>query len=203
MEEQLKLITQQLIDLNKNILPNNWDIALVFATIFLGLVAIFGDRIRKYFFKPRLEFQKIKTTSQSIGEGNVIMIHRLIIKNIGWSPAYNVRVILSEIYEKERYSNYLIRENFIPAILNWTHMNKNRDISRDEIVYLDVAQHDSNSGKYKICWPLDLMPIDRDLTEFDSNKNFKLIVDFFEKDRKLERVELLFNPSHNNIKIKN
>lgn len=118
----------------------------VITTSLLGLIAIFGEQIRSYFFKPKLVFDGFKKTSQRIPvpspyeKGQYIeedhLFQRLIIRNIGKIRAKEVRVLLT--YEE---GNREELKNFIPIPLNWTHYNKSsRDISRGEPAYVDIFE---------------------------------------------------------------
>src|SRR6185295_10962520 len=69
-------------------------------TLVLGIIAIFGDQIKKAFLKPKIRGVQLVTTWQKIENiDEAVIFTRLIVKNIGSSSAKDVRALLT-------YSDY-------------------------------------------------------------------------------------------------
>jgi len=159
-------------------------IATLISTLFLGALALFGDQIRAYLFKPNLQPVEPVRTSQSIGSDKYIY-YRLIVKNVGRFVvvAREVRVLLT-------YTEPLI--NFIPIPLAWTHFNANssRDIPRGEPAYVDILRKKEGEQIYHFCWSPGTGSDDPVLNDFDQSKNIRL--EFFERNRKIGDIYLRY-----------
>ena len=94
-----------------------------------------GRYIKPYLgIKPRLEVLELIRFHQAH------YIWRLAIVNNGRETAKNVQVDVVKIYDEG-----VLRENFLPMPLPWTHTDKeSRDISPKQTVYLDVFYHKIN-----------------------------------------------------------
>lgn len=170
----------------------------VIATLLLGAIAIFGDQIRNYCFRPKLVFDGFKKTSQLIPapspykKGEYItenhIFQRLIVRNSGRLRAKEVRVLLT--YED---GNKKELENFIPIPLNWTHWNKSsRDISRDEPAYVDVIERKDDEKTYKFCWSYETgHSIEPLLMNFKPEYG-NIRLEFFERDSKVGDIYLKY-----------
>lgn len=110
------------------------------STVFPSIVALLvaggiGRYIKPYLgIKPCLEVLELVRFHQAH------YIWRLAIVNNGRETAKNVQVDVVKIYDEG-----VLRENFLPMPLPWTHTDKeSRDISPKQTVYLDVFYHKIN-----------------------------------------------------------
>lgn len=176
----------------------------VLATMILGILAIFGNQIRSYFFRPSLrpvdKKRTIQLTPKVIG-GAVYhknyVFHRLIIKNTGKVRATDVRVLLT--YEK---GNQKELENFIPIPLNWTHWNKtSRDISRGEPAYIDIFSREEDTEDYNFCWSQETgYSVEPLLLKFRPRfGNIRL--EFFERDSKIGDIYLKYSQVSDSLEV--
>jgi hypothetical protein len=176
----------------------------VISTTILGILAIFGEQIRSYLFKPDLQpadnpvrtSQKIpwrKSDGLIYNEG--FIFHRIPIKNAGKATAREVRVLLTYIKSVE---------NFIPIPLNWTHWNKSsRDISVGETAYLDVLQKRDVLTDIWFAWSGETgMPVEPTLSTFNPELG-NLRLEFYERDRKVGDIVLNFSSEKDELKIVN
>lgn len=166
----------------------------VIATTILGVLAIFGEQIRSFLFRPNLrEADSPVKTSQLTpfpkSDGFIyhenFLFYRLPIKNVGRASAREVRVLLT--YMKSV-------DNFIPVPLNWTHWNKStRDISVGETAYLDILKKREALSDIEFCWSSEAgVPVEPRLKVFDSNLG-DFLLQFYERDRKVGEIKLHFS----------
>lgn len=150
--------------------------AAIVGTLILAVIAIWGDQLKKFLFKPNIRPIEFVRTSQRRTDGTADTYHRLIVKNVGSIVAKDVRVLLTYIQPKK---------NFIPVPLNWTHWNRTtRDISRGEPAYIDVLYKSPGETSYKFCWSYETgHPSEPILVSLDEEK--KLRLEFFERDHKV------------------
>lgn len=168
----------------------------IVGTLILGSLALFGNEIRSWLFRPELSPIEFKKTYQRIPRniGGAIyhkeyIFHRLIVKNTGSMRAKDVRVLLT--YEK---GNQKELKNFIPVPLNWTHWNKSsRDISRGEPAYVDVLMKEVGKPDYEFCWSYETgSAVDPLLMNFYP-KFGNIRLEFFEHDSKIGDVGLKYD----------
>ena len=166
----------------------------VIGTLILGILAIFGDQIRKIILKPKIKgVEPIRTFQEN--ETQIHIYQRLIVKNIGSVSAKEVRVLLT-------YLDGSKTENFIPFPLNWTHWNKTtRDISRNEPVYIDVLSKTDIGRPYKFCYSQEVgIPWEPDLINFDTAKG-NLRLEFYERDNKVGSIILNYSKKEDKLFI--
>jgi hypothetical protein len=165
----------------------------VIATLILGVLALFGNQIKGYWFKPNLKPIESVRTSQLINNEEYIY-HRLIVKNIGWVAAREVRVLLTYLKPLK---------NFIPIPLRWTHFSKSssRDIARGEPAYVDILRKKGVERIYYFCWAPETGSNDPLLSVFNPEYG-NLRLEFFERDRKIGDILLEFLELKNDDKLK-
>lgn len=159
----------------------------VLASVILGIIALFGDRIRRHIFKPNIQPIQAEKTSQQIG-GETYVYQRFIVKNARrkWfrfllpNEATCVHVFLTY----ERVENL---PNFIPLPLAWTHFEtKTRDTPPGEEVYVDLFRKKIGEEKYQFCWAPQTGSEDETLKYFDSDgKRGRIRLEFFDSTQKI------------------
>ncbi|MFA6076785.1 MAG: hypothetical protein WC735_01775 [Candidatus Paceibacterota bacterium] len=166
----------------------------VVGTLVLGILAIFGDQIKKYFFKPKIRGVEIIETWQENHE-EALIYKRLIVKNIGKAPAKDVRAMLT-------YTDGG-KLNFLPVPLNWTHWNTTtRDISQHEPAYLDIMCRQLSDSQYKFCWSLQVgQPLESDFIYFDTQMR-NIRIEFYERDNKVGDVYMQYLIDRGKLLIK-
>jgi hypothetical protein len=166
----------------------------VIGALFIGILALFGDQIKKFLFKPEIEGIEFKKTFQQVRD-EIYIYHRLIVKNIGYVVAKEVRVLLT-------YLDASQAENFIPAPLNWTHWNtRTRDISRGEPAYIDILVKINTREPYRFCWSYEVgTPYESDLIFFDISKG-NLRLEFYELDSKVGDIVLNYSEKEDRLVI--
>ncbi|MFW6174126.1 MAG: hypothetical protein ACOC5T_10325, partial [Elusimicrobiota bacterium] len=110
------------------------------ATIILALVALYAaenEYFRKFFFKIKIVFEDIK-----IVEREDCIISRLILKNLGSSPARKSVVFVKSIANyNEEEGDWNEVEDYIPYPLRWTHFDKiEKDIYPKNLYMLDLCK---------------------------------------------------------------
>jgi hypothetical protein len=164
-------------------------------TLILGSLALFGNEIRSWLFRPELSPVECKKTLQLIPKNingavyhRKYIFYRLIIKNIGNMRARDVRVLLT--YEKGDQKEL---KDFIPVPLNWTHWNKSsRDISRKEPAYVDILRKEDGGLNYEFCWSNETgNPVEPLLMNFYP-KFGNIRLEFFEHESKIGDISLKY-----------
>ena len=164
------------------------------ASLFVGVLALFGDRLRAKWFKPSLHFLDVIKMNQE-EEGKILIFYRLHIKNRGDSPAKEVRVQMS--FRKCGQSESAKGPISIP--LRWTHISEaTRDISCDEEADLDVLCKEGDSHYY--CWPYHRTS-DQDLSGPGKNNDYLFELSFFERNRKLQKATLRFHSKDERLEL--
>ncbi len=138
---QLEENSELLRKLNSpNVFTLEFLISLLFSII-PSIVALciaggIGRFIKPYFgIKSELEILELRRFRQKHH------VWRLVVVNNGREIAKNVQVDVIRMHDEN-----ILRENFLPMPLPWTHVNKeNRDILPKQTVYLDVFYHKINS----------------------------------------------------------
>lgn len=168
-----------------------WAMVSAVGTVVVGVLAIFGEPLRKYFLSPCLSAVEVASTKQRIGQDDY-RYQRLIVRNVGLSAAREVRILLT--YTKAP-------ENFIPVPLAWMHwQGPSRDVSRGEPAYVDVLQKREGADKYSFCWPAGLGSSDELLDKFDPGLG-KIRLEFFERDRQIGDVTLQYSKENDKLDI--
>ena len=111
----------------------------VIASIIIGFIAIFGERIRNFLFKPKYQFDVLQTEQKISGETRDYK--RIKISNMGRRKAKNVKLFLEEILDIKD-GTIVVRENFIPMPLAWTHGDySSRNIVANESAFIDLGSY--------------------------------------------------------------
>lgn len=162
-------------------------------TLILGVIAIFGEQIRKLLFRPKLMPVEVVRTEQKVG-GSIFIYQRLIVKNVGLAGAKGVRILLT-------YSSTL--RNFIPVPIAWTHwQTAARDIAQHEPAYIDILRKETGTDIYSFCWPFENgIPYEKLLLGFDQ-KHGDIRLEFFEHDQQVGDIILEFLNEEDVLKIK-
>jgi hypothetical protein len=171
-----------------------WTAIGAIITFLAVFMALFGDQIKNWFFKPKIQAVEPKVTAQK-HNGKTFLYHRLIVKNarrtslFPWLPtqAKGVRVLLT-------YKNLPNENNFIPIPLRWTHFNESlfRDLPFGEEAYVDIFVEENNDGKYKFCWAPNTGSDDPDLAYYNPQYG-DIRLEFFEQNQKIGDIYIEFN----------
>ena len=131
---QLKSITESIAKMAKGV-NNSWTvwIAPIFSlmtALFLGYIAIFQDKIKHYFYKPKFDVQIVHyhIYSSRIRDSNSHYNFLFKIKNVGKSSMEDVEVLVQEIWELNEKRGKEI--NFIPLKLKWKNYDNNLTMSK-------------------------------------------------------------------------
>jgi hypothetical protein len=150
------------------------------------ILAIWGERIKLIFIRPKLSFLEVKATRQRIGNQDVVM-YRLVLKNSGKAMARDVRATVSQ-------NRNIDQNRFIPFPLNWTHIDgRKRSIACEEEAYLDLFQQ--NGANYIWYWPGGRIPDEYALSNLNTVGKSKIQITFHEESSFLGFVELEFDPT--------
>lgn len=98
----------------------------VIATLVLGFIAIFGDRIRAFIFKPkvRLSFKLALPYSHKVpwGSGGILKCYsyylRVKVENVGKASLEDVEVMLADVKKKIKKVNMWIPSISFPCFYN-------------------------------------------------------------------------------------
>ncbi len=192
--KSLSLMSDQLDRIADGI-NSPWPTISAIGTIAVGILAIFGEPIRKVFLPPCLSAVEVVPTTQRIGQDDY-RFQRLIVKNVGLSTAREVRVLLT--YDKNGQPP---PQNFVPIPLAWMHWRRpSRDISRGEPAYVDILKKKENADKYNFCWPDGLGSSDELLDRFDP-KHGSIRLKFFERDRQIGDITLRYSSETDKLDI--
>ncbi|MBK8483661.1 MAG: hypothetical protein IPL31_04755 [Saprospiraceae bacterium] len=114
------------------------------------MVALFGDKLKRKLWKPKLKFKNVLQTEQ-----NSFINFRLVIENDSNNIAEQVEFDILEVKD-----NDTLRSNFIPAPHSWTHIENNslRDIFPHQTVYLDIIRMNVKYTWASLCAPV-ILPI--------------------------------------------
>jgi len=172
--------------------PSLTDWLIAIGTIGLAIVAIWGERLRRIIFRPKLKCSQVKITNQNIkpwGETTELIevqVYRLPITNIG-SPALQVSATVI-------YISNANPERFIPIPLNWTHVDdRERDISTEDEVFLDLFQRTTDK-RYAWQWPKFGFISEKELSDISkSDEPIKITIKLSEKYSVLRYVNLVLN----------
>lgn len=103
----------------------------IFVALFLGLMGIFQDNIRRLFQKPKLipqiylsppDCHKIALTNSSTGQRICDTYYfRFRIINDGNSAMEDVEILTTELYKKQLNGRYTKINSFLPINLVWAH----------------------------------------------------------------------------------
>ncbi len=97
----------------------------IIASVFIGIVAIFGEKIRGFIFKPKLSvgIENIFPyySLSQFESGSKFHIYRMIIKNEGNADAKNVQVYLNKVEQKGADGKFATHTNILPINLNWSY----------------------------------------------------------------------------------
>jgi len=150
MDIYLKQIAEELAKWNTKTDWPSWLVAG--ATIILGIVAIFQDRIRSLFFKSNVYPYEKQYNFKQIG----VLITRLKVINNGKETAKNATFViegLSYVIENKEYP----ANNFCSYPLKWTHRDETDviDLYRNRPYYLDLCEViiDELPPRVRICSP--------------------------------------------------
>lgn len=153
----LKHIIIKIIHLLKNLSNMNWYKDPLWwtaiGTIFLGVVALFGEWLKTKFWHPNIKPEE----SVIVEQRKKLFVIRLILYNFGRASARELEAVITKIIDPDSKP----RDNFIPVPLNWTHSQlwENtrpkivRDIHPKQPCYLDVADFitdDENNPKLRL-----------------------------------------------------
>lgn len=153
-------------------------------------IAIWGEAWKRL-PKTSIIATNVVTTSQAQGDGGVLLISRVAIKNVGKRPISNLRCNM-EVIEHRTGETLTIRPNFVPVPLNWMHYSDKREIAIHETALLDVIQHVSSEDDYRICWPNNILPYEPSLSRISLSEESVLHLVFYATDA-LGEVKLLLN----------
>ena len=108
-------------------------IMAIVANFIICFIAIFGDSIRRIFFKPKL-VAKIESlfpycSFSQFESGKRCFICRMIIENEGKTDARNVQVYLNKVEYKSADGNFVTCTNVLPINLNWSYQEKSNNSS--------------------------------------------------------------------------
>lgn len=94
-------------------IPYSWpELLTAIGTLLAVLVALFGDWIRGKIFPSKVRIVDKWENPQGETQGYT----RLLVKNLGWSTAYEVEVHVNKIFDGENE-----RLGYLPVPLIWTH----------------------------------------------------------------------------------
>jgi hypothetical protein len=125
-------------------IPENWpEILTAVGTLLTGVVAIafglWGTALRRLFYKPNMKLVDHHENLQGIRSGKTQGHTRLKFVNDGKSIAEEVNVYIDEIID-----NKLLREEFLPVPLSWTHDGRYmRNFAPHETWFLDFCRRDN------------------------------------------------------------
>ena len=132
------------------LIPASWpEFLTAFGTVLTGLVAIafglWGKTLSKLFYKSDVKIidkvENLQTNRYDVTQGQT----RLRIANVGESVARDVTVYVNQIKD-----NGLVRDNFLPVPLCWTHDGRYaRDFAPNETWFLDLCRRDNVADNKK------------------------------------------------------
>jgi hypothetical protein len=104
----------------------------ILVTLLLGGTAIFQDKIRGWFYKPKLNLtctlsspdcHKIPLTIQIGNQISTIDSYylRFRVENTGNQAMEDIEVKILSLYRKSDKNKYTLQENFLPMNLKWAH----------------------------------------------------------------------------------
>lgn len=97
----------------KFIIPGSWpEFLTAIGTLLAVIVALFGDWIRGKLFPSKVRIVDKWENPQGETQGYT----RLLVKNLGWSTAYEVEVHVNKIFDGQNE-----RLGYLPVPLIWTH----------------------------------------------------------------------------------
>jgi hypothetical protein len=156
-----------------------------FLTLSAVIIAIWGERIRQLWTKPKLkvEFDEPTLTSHTDGKEGWYY-HLQISNNRKSSPANNVRVLLYKVFKKGPDGLWRERKFSGPVQVMWRwpqHMPQYTIIGPDEHSTFACLREDSHSIQLRLYWiPLNLDP---DIGPNDPTRlEFKAVSDTAESD---------------------
>ena len=114
----------------------DWIMALL--TLTAVSVAIWGQTVKKIFYKPNIKIVGHLENLQDEERGSLLGITRLLLVNEGNTEAKSI-----EIYVDKILDNGVARENFVPVPLVWTHSGKTiKSLLPQQYAYLDLVSID-------------------------------------------------------------
>lgn len=178
-----------------------WAAISAIGTLLAVVAALFGDQIRNFLFKPRLVFSSALPIPQKQlvtimhGKDKIereleYTMYRLLIKNIGFAPAANVRALI------------IAKDNSplpLPVPLTWTHHDVDaRDISRFEPAYLDILQE---LGENFLFYSQRDKLINLPEYKLSNDSLTVLEIAFYESNRTLQSVLLKLDPRNKTLVV--
>jgi hypothetical protein len=167
------------------------------ATFGAIIVAIFGEKLKRWFIKPRLVLIDVRKTQQTVndkdGKSMEVEMFRFHLKNEGSASTGSVKAIVV-------HNSNVDQERFIPIPLNWTHVGNKRDIAGGEELYLDLFLKNENS-EYSWCWPHGIGPNEPAITKLKTDGKSNIKVDFYDKYSLLNSVTIKFDPKNDSFEI--
>lgn len=131
---QLKSITESIYKIARGV-NNHWSVWIApissfITALLLGSIAIFQDKIKYYFYKPKFD---VKIVNYHISRGRIkdsdsYYNFLFKIENVGKSSMEDVEVLVQEIWESNKKNKKEI--NFIPLKLKWKNYGNNLTMSK-------------------------------------------------------------------------
>lgn len=102
-------------------------IVAIIVNLFIAFIAVFGDRIKRMFFHPKLKltitslFPYCNLTTSASGQREFFF--RIAVENIGRVDANNVQLYLTKIKKKGLDGSFSTCQNVLPMNLIWSYQD--------------------------------------------------------------------------------
>ena len=119
-------------------------------TVVVAILAVFGQRIRAWFVRPRLALAVGKTSpfvdraetidASASNSKRVSYAVRLQVINDGKETARNCKILCDSVYqEREKGSGFYLLRRFVPKEFFWTGSAQSKDVVPKLPSYVDIA----------------------------------------------------------------
>jgi hypothetical protein len=120
-------------------------------TLLVAILAVFGQRIRSWIIRPKLNLRVGKTCplveqlyeedENTAGSKKIYQELRLEVKNTGKEAARNSKILCSSIHKQRQGGNdYFVYKEFVPRSLYWANAKQTLDLLPQLPEYLVVAR---------------------------------------------------------------
>lgn len=119
------------------------------AAIVVALLAVYGDAIRRWLFRPHLDirtgnqapFLELMTLNEESGSTSTSQEIRIQVLNSGKSIARNCKVVVDSLYEQRAGAgDMFLAKEFIPRPCLWDNEQKTQDLLPKIPTYVFVAR---------------------------------------------------------------
>jgi hypothetical protein len=138
-----------------------FDLVTALGTLVVALLAVFGDRVRAFLARPRLEVTaksdgphvelvREVVSMQSNQAASIESLRvRLCIRNAGRSIARSSRVVVDQVYRTRNRDTGLSKEDILPRVIPWPDDDRPIDLVPGFPYFVDVAcvKQDDREGE--------------------------------------------------------